>query len=85
MESEDIRISREVQEACKNMDNGLEKAMDVMAQLPRLYMENGEKEKCIIVALELDKLEEYYNLAHDTARNFRPLLKRKQSSENQKN
>ena len=33
VESEDIGTSHEVQEACENMDNGLEKAMDIMSRL----------------------------------------------------
>ena len=63
------------------MDNGLEKGMDVMTRLSRLYMENEEKEKGIKVALESDKLEEDYNSAYEIARHYRRLLKGKQYSE----
>ena len=85
MESEDIGTSREVQEACENMDNGLKKVMDVMTQLSRLYMENEEKEKGIKVALKSDKLEEDYNSAYEIARHYCRLLKGKQSSEKSEN
>ena len=85
METEDIRTSREVQEACENMDNGLEKALDVMTRLSRLYMENKEKEKGIKVALESDKLEEDHNAAYEIARHNRRLLKGKKSSEKSEN
>ena len=81
VESEHIGTSRKVQEACENMDNGLEKAMDIMTQLSRFYMENEEKLKDIKIALESDKLEEDYNSAYKIARHYRRLLKGKQSVE----
>ena len=81
MESEDIGTSREVQEACNKLDDCLEKVLDVMARLSRLYTKNKEKEKGLKVALEPDKLEEDYNSSYDIARHYLRSLKGDQSSE----
>ncbi|MCG8045578.1 MAG: DUF1759 domain-containing protein, partial [Candidatus Thiodiazotropha taylori] len=80
VESEGIGTSREVQEACDNLDTSLERTMDVMTRLSGHYMKNKEREKAKKVALETDKLEEDYNSAYDVARHYLCSLKGEQSS-----
>ena len=81
VESEGIGTSREVQEACDNLDNSLERTKDMMIRLSELYIKYKEREKAKKVALETDKLEEDYNSAYDVARHYLYSRKGEQSSE----
>lgn len=70
IEEEELPSRRAVQDACSSLDSWMENAMETMASLSDLYIKHKELEKGKKVVIEMEKLEDEFSTASETAREY---------------
>ena len=79
IEKQRLPSNREIEDACDRMDSAMDSAMDVMASLSKLYMQNKDMENRKKVIIEMDTIVEEYATAYKAARRCIDLQKAKSS------
>lgn len=70
VEDHDLPSRHEVKEAYKKMDSCMEIVMEVLSNFSDFYTKNKELQKCKMVVREMEKIEEDFHLACETAREY---------------
>ena len=79
VEKQRLPSNREIEDACDRMDNAMDSAMDAMASLSKLYMQNKDMDNRKNVIIEMDTIDEDYATAYKAARRCIVLQKAKSS------
>ena len=79
IEKHGLHSNREIEDACDRLDSAMDSAMDAMASLSKLYMQNKDIEHRKKVIIEMDTIDVEYSTAYKTARRCIELRKAKSS------
>ena len=79
IEKQRLPSNREIEDACDRLDSAIDSAMDAMASLSKLYMQNKDMEDRKKVIIEIDTIDEEYAAAFKAARRCIKLRKAKSS------
>ena len=80
LEEQDLPSRRAVQDACEQMDNCLETAMEVMTSLLDLYIQTKALDKGKKIVIEMEKMEAEFYIAYEVAREYLDSQKEHSSS-----
>lgn len=80
LEEQDLPSRRAVQDACEQMDNCLETAMEVMTSLSDLYIQTKALDKGKKIVIEMEKMEAEFYIAYEAAREYLDSRKEDSSS-----
>ena len=70
LEDEALPSRRDVLDACRKMDSCSEIATDVLTNFAEFYIRIGEVQKSMRVSNEIEKMDEEYSAAYETAREY---------------
>ena len=79
IEKQRLPSNREIEHACDKLDSAMDSAMDAMASLSKLYMQNKDIENRKMFIIEMDTIDEEYATAYKAARRCIELQKTKSS------
>ena len=68
VEKQRLPSSREIEDACDRLDSAMDSAMDAMASLSKLYMQNKDMENRKKVIFEMETIDKEYATAYKAAR-----------------
>ena len=70
LEDQALPSRRDVLDACRKMDSCSEIATDVLTNFAEFYIRIGEVQKSMRVSNEIEKMDEEYSAAYETAREY---------------